>query len=1231
MSSEKLTLKTISSGYLSIDDLNNNFTAIEEAIDAALGRSDAQPNNMLNSIDMDHNTIINVKDPINPTDAANLRTISQYFLDNTIDPDRVPIGSIPHSHLAGLGTGDDHPQYFNEGRGDTRYYTKTIGDDRYAYSTHTHLLGDISNWDDAMSNFYLSLELGGTVKESVVFEDTITVGGVEHRQLIKVSDQTVFEDNDVLLYDGPSAAWYGIGVSEFIGDLTVQSIFDIGDVNRQDSMTGGAGLAKGQYLKYGSVDGNTPYTWYNAQIQYSELGGTPEAYTLPYAFRHTNFVGNVINGLPSVIDAKLVVNQSNTTQWDTISASTGALGSVLTVVTNPNTGQSFSLEPIPATVPAMADLTDVNLNLATATVDQCLKYDGDSWEYCNLLFSNVGGLILSTQLPTTIQGIAATDGGRTAGDLVLWDGTSTWTELAANATGTPLVDAEHILTLKANGQVNWTQWTEPTTSVQFKCSDLNGCSVSELTDVPILTSASNAGLVLAWDGTSSYTAQQANAHEHEAGTVFAHSSTNLPWHVIPFGEDIHDVARGDHTHQGVYQLFSWHLSDLAGTTFAQPGYTVAGNGTLGNVIFMGKTVHNHLNRYGYCALPNPSITNNYLAYNTTTKNPEWKQFPSTGGSATDYMYQLLDTAWVDNDALAAGNDEQMIYWNTSTDKWDYSTIGLLGDSRYALLTGGLFTGSTSILPTVEKVYGLKVGGGHYSGSGIIVESVAATKTGISIVGETTNEQMYIGGVSEHLIYMDINGSKSSALKIGDIGSSGKVAIGITGSYSNSGLYMNTDSGTNIGINLLGTKIKATINDTSTGGQYGINLLGNYSLYAIDVASAVNSSGKINAHEYYKDGVLWNPSGGSGVEQDLFKYIYIDGVRKEILDATSPTDSIRFKGSDNINITNLNELGQPTNEIIIKLDTAGLPSSGNAIDAVPTGGVGAASWNPAVAWTGMTGQLKINRGSNALPAGGIGSLHIVDWDVPASNTAQLIESASSGAQAKGLQVNHTQTGTGHGDSILVSFKNQSSFTEANTAVYAKAFAEASNTKTYALHGETRILETTTNGGTNQSTAMSGTFEALAEKNTGGSLIGIKTQAAKGGDTGIYLGYKHQNSRGMLVHGSNQNTGTGGRTADEMPAWTVAGLEFSKRSIDTDKPAIMLSHYANTGGGQDGTTRHRLYLTPPSGYAGNDNGTGGVYSADEARGIYVAANAAGNAIEFYIDETLALTINAGGVVP
>ena len=56
---KKPTLTTITSGYASNTQLNNNFSELRDAFDNTLSRDGSTPNAMLSDLDMNSNAIIN--------------------------------------------------------------------------------------------------------------------------------------------------------------------------------------------------------------------------------------------------------------------------------------------------------------------------------------------------------------------------------------------------------------------------------------------------------------------------------------------------------------------------------------------------------------------------------------------------------------------------------------------------------------------------------------------------------------------------------------------------------------------------------------------------------------------------------------------------------------------------------------------------------------------------------------------------------------------------------------------------------------------------------------------------------------------------------------------------------------------------------------------------------------------------------------------------------------------
>lgn len=73
----KLTLNTIGSRYGSIDALNDNFDAIEAALENTLSRDGTSPNTMLSNVDMNSKRVINLADGTNNTDAVTVRQLTQ--------------------------------------------------------------------------------------------------------------------------------------------------------------------------------------------------------------------------------------------------------------------------------------------------------------------------------------------------------------------------------------------------------------------------------------------------------------------------------------------------------------------------------------------------------------------------------------------------------------------------------------------------------------------------------------------------------------------------------------------------------------------------------------------------------------------------------------------------------------------------------------------------------------------------------------------------------------------------------------------------------------------------------------------------------------------------------------------------------------------------------------------------------------------------------------------------
>lgn len=69
-------LSTVATGYSSATALNSNFDKIEEAFDNTLSRDGSGPNFMETELDMNSNRIINLPEPVEPTDAVRLQDIT---------------------------------------------------------------------------------------------------------------------------------------------------------------------------------------------------------------------------------------------------------------------------------------------------------------------------------------------------------------------------------------------------------------------------------------------------------------------------------------------------------------------------------------------------------------------------------------------------------------------------------------------------------------------------------------------------------------------------------------------------------------------------------------------------------------------------------------------------------------------------------------------------------------------------------------------------------------------------------------------------------------------------------------------------------------------------------------------------------------------------------------------------------------------------------------------------
>lgn len=108
-------LNSLSNAASAVAAINENLENIAEALETKLNRDGTLPNQMEADLDMNSNTIVNVADPVNATDGVNLRTVQAL-----VGAGGGGSGVADHGLLSGLAD-DDHPQYFNQVRGDARY------------------------------------------------------------------------------------------------------------------------------------------------------------------------------------------------------------------------------------------------------------------------------------------------------------------------------------------------------------------------------------------------------------------------------------------------------------------------------------------------------------------------------------------------------------------------------------------------------------------------------------------------------------------------------------------------------------------------------------------------------------------------------------------------------------------------------------------------------------------------------------------------------------------------------------------------------------------------------------------------------------------------------------------------------------------------------------------------------------------------------------------------------
>jgi hypothetical protein len=87
----KLTISDVSSGYISVAALNDNFSKIEDAIENTLSRDGTAPNQMDAPIDMNGQRVYNLGRAISNTDALSLAQLLEYVDAGTVIDGVVPV------------------------------------------------------------------------------------------------------------------------------------------------------------------------------------------------------------------------------------------------------------------------------------------------------------------------------------------------------------------------------------------------------------------------------------------------------------------------------------------------------------------------------------------------------------------------------------------------------------------------------------------------------------------------------------------------------------------------------------------------------------------------------------------------------------------------------------------------------------------------------------------------------------------------------------------------------------------------------------------------------------------------------------------------------------------------------------------------------------------------------------------------------------------------------------
>lgn len=667
----KITLKSINSGFLSTDDLNANFKSIQDTFTQTLFRDGSIPNNMDASLDLNHNTIINVSDPINATDAVNLRSMSEY-IGSTFDPEDVHPGQVPHSYLSGLSA-DDHPHYLNEERGDLRYFTKEVAGGLFASLGHTHSYTEVRDFDIGVGETTVSKQSGGTFEGDVEFTNNIVVGGVPHHRLLKIKDGVTFLPNDILTYTNEGWVPSQLNVS-----TPVQTLFGLTDVSQ-----GSSAPITGHYLRYAQNN-----QWQNSHLLSSDLYGLIRKVNMPNALKDDS-----IYTVDSSNDSLMFRAKTDQT-FKTLSP--GLQNQVLTVGASGTIGWANSLSDI--TNSKLGELQDVSGTVSdgsTPVNNQPFVYVSGTWKEGYIDTQWLTGQLQSNQYEAWTRGVLTTK--PTAKNALIVSGVSPDFDYTYLSAPTSPAHDGYVLTYdNTNASLIWAQ-PSGSSSGTFKISE-----ATDYTD-SVINWNESATIVVSTDWTNPRMFQRMRmAHTHTASSI---TSGTLSINRIPTGTTSSTVALGNHAHSN-YQPLDSDLTSIASMLKRNDA-----------VLYYDG---------GFQLSSTAPSDSQYWAWTFRNGTGGWRPVPTSTGTQTDPRIPS-GTSIVD--------DNKIIRWDHSAGAYKLVDFPTGSPADYVLKSGGsiidgvptspmLSIGSNQIYTTAGLETGLKIVGtykGNTNWSQIVLE------------------------------------------------------------------------------------------------------------------------------------------------------------------------------------------------------------------------------------------------------------------------------------------------------------------------------------------------------------------------------------------------------------------------------------------------------------------------------------------------------------------------------